>query len=218
MANATATDGQRIVTISATYGAAGSVVAPLLATALGLRFLDRTVSSSVATAAESPNEAEKASSPPSRWISALAQLAVTLPGMPSVGSAVPTPLMDMRDEATMKVEAEAAKGSVLVLGRAAAVVLEKHPRTFHVRLDGPVDARIARAQQIEHIDAAEARRRCEATDRLRELFVRRLYNRDASDVRLYHLILDTTVLSTEDAVAVLQTAAQRFWNSSGRAS
>jgi cytidylate kinase len=198
--------------VSATYGAAGSIIGPRLAAALGVRFVDRTVSSVDAVASESPSDAEQAAAPPSRWVSSLAQLASSLPGVPTAGNAVGDPISDMRSEATTQVTAEAAQGSVLILGRAAAVVLAEHPGAFHIRLDGPVEARIARAQQIEHIDAAEAARRCEITDRLRALFVRRLFSRDASDLGLYHLVLDTTVLDEDDAVAVLQMAALKFWD------
>ena len=41
----------RIVTMSATYGSAGSVIAPRLADILGLAFHDRALSASVAAAA-----------------------------------------------------------------------------------------------------------------------------------------------------------------------
>lgn len=212
MGNSPLIEAARIVTVSATYGAAGSVIAPRLAQALGVRFVDRTVSAADAVATESPSDVEQASVPPSRWVSSLAQLAATLPGVPTPGAAVGDPSTDMRSEAAAQVTAEAAQGSVLILGRAAAVVLAEHPGAFHIRLDGPVEARIARAQQIEHIDAAEAGRRCEVTDRLRALFVRRLFNRDASDLGLYHLVLDSTVFTDDDAVAVLRMAALTFWN------
>lgn len=211
MGNAPPTGTARIVTVSATYGAAGSVIGPQLARSLGLRFVDRTVSSAAAIATESPSDAEQATAPPSRWMSSLAQLAATLPGVPTPGAAVTDPLSDMRAEASAQVLAEAEQGSALILGRAAAVVLADHRLAFHVRLDGPVAGRVERAQQIESIDAAEARRRCEVTDRLRALFVKRLYGCDATNLGLYHVVLDTTVLSADDAVAVLQAAALGFW-------
>lgn len=204
-----------VVTVSATYGAAGSVIAPQLADALGFRFLDRTVSSATAVAAdspsESPTEAERIAAPPSRWIASLAQLAVSVPGLPTTDLGAIGTLANMRAEASDEVLAAAAEGSVVILGRAAAVVLGDHPRSVHVRLDGPVEARIARAAEIEGVGAHEARRRCEATDRMRTLYVRRLYNRDADDARLYHLIVDTTVLAADDVVALVQQAATAIW-------
>lgn len=61
------------------------------------------------------------------------------------------------------------------------------------------------------MDADEARRRCEATDRMRSLYVRRLYGRDADDPRLYHFLIDTTVLAIDDVVDLVQRAASAIW-------
>src|SRR3712207_7367410 len=43
----------------------------------------------------------------------------------------------------------AATGNAVVLGRAAAVVLHEDQRALHVRLDGPVERRIAQAMALE---------------------------------------------------------------------
>ena len=66
------------------------------------------------------------------------------------------------------------------------------------------------------------------TDATRSRYVRKLYRRDPADASLYHLVLDATVLSTHDCVAVIAAAAQASWTfdelavdehlSSGRAS
>jgi len=207
-----------VLTVSATYGAAGSVVAPRLADELGLPFLDRTVSSTTAMAAgapsESPSEEERAESPPSRWLASLAQLAVSVPGVPTADLGVMGSIGALRAEASDEVFAAAASGGAVILGRAAAIVLGEHRAAFHVRLDGPMEARVARAAEIERISAGEARRRCEATDRMRALYVKRLYGRDAADPRLYHLAIDTTVLPLDVVVALIRDAAEAFWRRS----
>ena len=51
---------------------------------------------------------------------------------------------------------------------------------------------------------------------MRSLYVRRLYNRDAEDRDLYHLVLDTTVFEVDDVVTVLRDAALAFWRGSSR--
>ena len=209
-------DSTRIITVSATYGAGGSVIAPALAEAAGLRFVDRTLSSVAAAAVEAPTDAEVASSPPSRWFASMAQLVFGVPGVTVHEAGSVNPLEEMRTENSARVVDAARVGSVLVLGRAAAVVLATHPHAFHVRLDGPIEARIARAQEIEQIDADEARRRCTATDRLRAQFLKRLYGREATDVRLYHLVMDTTAFPLDGAVDVLRTAAEAFWSRSAQ--
>ena len=114
-----------VLTVSATYGAAGSVVAPRLAHELGLRFLDRTVSSTAAMAAdgpsESPTDEERAEAPPSRWLASLAQLAVSVPGVPTADLGVMGSIGALRAEASDEVFAVAATGGAVILGRAAAI-------------------------------------------------------------------------------------------------
>ncbi|MGH9061423.1 MAG: AAA family ATPase, partial [Acidimicrobiales bacterium] len=99
----------------------------------------------------------------------------------------------------------------LLLGRAGAVVLAHRPRTYHIRLDGPAERRLARATGIEDIDIETARKRLTETDRTRTLFVKRLYRTDPADPALYHLVLDTTVLTLDGALAVLVAAASDFF-------
>jgi cytidylate kinase len=168
----------RVVTVSATYGAGGSLVAPLLAERLGLPFADRLIPADDAAPAgpggECLTEEERAQTSKGRFFARLA---------------------------------------AVILGRAAAIVLAGHPRSFHVRLDGPPGRRAARAMQFESIDEETAKAHLEETDRARARYVDRLYGRDATDPHLYHLILDGTVMTSADVVDVIATAATAFWKS-----
>jgi cytidylate kinase len=170
----------RLVTVSAAYGAGGSVVAPRLADRLGLPFADRLIPASNAPTpgpgSERVSEEERRQKSRSTFLTRLAY----------------------------------TTGAV-ILGRAAAVVLAGHPRAFHVRLDGPLDRRAARAMGIEGVDERTAWSRLEETDRARTQYVERLYGRDPADPRLYHLILDSTVLSVDGTVEVVTSAAAAFW-------
>lgn len=204
----------RTVTVSASYGAGGSVIAPRLAERIGLPFLDRLVPTSARRqqpyCGEGLNDAERAQTPLSRWISHL----VRLPSV--VGTPVPGP-ETFPDRARLRKEAAASilemvdtTGAVL-LGRAGAVVLAGHPSAFHVRLDGPVDRRVAQAMSLEHIDEETARQRQSEADRARRAYVQRLYDRDPADPALYHLVLDSTALALSACVEVLAAAANAFW-------
>ena len=99
----------------------------------------------------------------------------------------------------------------VLLGRAGAVVLAGHPAAFHIRLDGPEERRLARAAAFEGIDEITARNRLVETDRARARYVQRLYGRSPDDPLLYHLVIDSTVLSSEDCVEVIAAAAESFW-------
>ena len=60
----------------------------------------------------------------------------------------------------------AATTGGVVLGRASTLVLAEYPNVFRVRLDGPVEARIAWAMTYGHLDE-EAARRAQRADRSR---------------------------------------------------
>ncbi|HEX4863803.1 MAG TPA: cytidylate kinase-like family protein [Acidimicrobiales bacterium] len=205
-----------VVTVSATYGAGGSAIAPRLAEALGVPFIDRLITADFsqdvarreAKSKEGLCEEEREVAPAGRFLSYFARAA-------SVGAMMaPEPIID--DEETIRATAEEALKGVaagqpaVILGRAAAVALKERPRTYHVRLDGPVERRVAWAARFEHLDLEAARQRQAETEKARTLFVKRLYRVDPSDPRLYHLILDSTVLDVEASVEVIMLAARKF--------
>lgn len=105
-----------------------------------------------------------------------------------------------------------AKGSgAVVIGRAAPFVLGPRPDTLHVRLDGPVDARIRQAMAALTLTEAEARRSQRETDAARKAYVRHFYGGDWADPRMYQLMIDSTALSVDCcADLVLVAAAERL--------
>ena len=212
MTNAPVREPVRVVTVSATYGAGGSVIAPQLAARLGLAFDDRVITAATASKLESLSDEERSEAPPSRWLSALSRMASMVPSAPVPLDADLDAISDLRRKSEGHIKEALAQGPTVFLGRAAAVVLAGRPRAFHVRLDGPLARRIGRAVTIEQASEAEARARCETTDRARAHFVRRLYGVDPADPALYHLVLDTTSFATPDAVELLAAAAMAFWS------
>jgi cytidylate kinase len=54
------------------------------------------------------------------------------------------------------------------------------------------------------------RRQIEA-DKARSQFVKRLFRADPADPRLYHLVIDPTVLGVDAAVQILRSAAGAFF-------
>jgi cytidylate kinase len=205
----------RVLTLSATYGAGGSVIGPRLAQRLGLPFADRLIPARDAVvdeAGESLSDEERHETTRQRFLS---RLALVTGGM---GMPVPTGA-DIADPVRVQVEESieqlVEQGGAVILGRAGAVVLADHPRALHVRLDGPEVRRVARAMQVEGIDEDTARQRMGETDRARARYVEKLYGRDPADAALYHLIIDSTVLAPDDCVDIVARAAAAFWARSG---
>lgn len=213
------------VTISAGYGAGGSVIAPQVARQLGVPLLDRTISSHVAEQLRvSVPEAESgaiARSLTDRFFAILAPLAegVRPPGGDdahlhwTVSSSGEAPLFREQAEAVMR---RALPSGVVILGRAGAAAFRAEAGLLRVRLFGQVDARVAQATKIEGIDEHVARRRLPQVDAARAQYVRRLYGTSIDDPALYHLQIDSTVLPL-DACAALIVAAYRALPSSAGA-
>ncbi len=211
---ASATDPEaHVITVSATYGAGGSIIAPKLAEALGLPFFDRLIhntdTQTAATIVEGLTEAERDQAPPTGILSSLANLTSVL-GLPVPGAEA-EPRGQLRKQVETSVQSIAKGSGGVILGRAAAVVLAGNPAAFNVRLSGPTERRLARAMSIEGATEAQARTRQTDTDKAWSKFVSRLFDKDPADPALYHLVLDSTVLPMQSCVDLIVAAATAYW-------
>jgi cytidylate kinase len=200
----------RLITVSAAYGAGGSVVAPALASRLGLPFLQRVTTSEGRAAEPGPcdeqlSEEEVKATPVHRLLAHLTQ------AMPT-GPTQSPPSTHHQDE-QLRGHGEAGirrllvGGGGVILGRAAAAVLGKDCG-FHVRLDGPAERRVVQGAAIEGISEEQARDRLRAADKARTAYVRRLYRCDPADASLYHLVIDSTVIPLDTVTELIVTAVR----------
>ncbi|HWE54368.1 MAG TPA: cytidylate kinase-like family protein [Acidimicrobiales bacterium] len=200
-----------LITVSATYGAGGSVIAPRLAAELGLPFIDRYISAdSVQASQEGLVKGEQEASPVGRFLSYFARAA-------TVGVVIgPEPDIqnddDIRDKAETDLKAVTGGAPGVVLGRAGAIVLKDRPRAYHVRLDGPAEQRLVWASSHEQLDRDAAAKRQSETDRARTAFVKRLYRVDPGSPSLYHLVIDPTAIGVDATVSVIKTASAAFFD------
>lgn len=201
-----------MVTISASYGAGGSVIAPAVAERLGFPFLDRALPAAVSsTAAESANDEERTEGLITRMLSRFASVPDPLTGGVS---GVPGVTRDevLKEQVEQQV-AEFARSDGVILGWGGTLIVRS---AFHVRLDGPEQARVRRGMLIEGLGQDVARKRLADTDRVRSLYIRRMYGRDWRDFELYHLVLDSTSLDLDACVSVIADVARAFWDYTGR--
>ncbi len=193
-----------VVTISASYGAGGNWVAPEVAKRLGYRFMDRGIPAQVAerlgVSVEHAEVHDQAAAP--RFTRLLARLPNTS------GVLVPEATIETFCRETERLLLEAAESAdVVVLGRAAALVLRDRPGALHVRLDGPEQARVAQAIRLQDIDEHTAKRRQRNLDRLQVDYVKHFYRADPRDPRHYHVLLNSTALPLETCAEVIASAA-----------
>lgn len=202
------------VTISATYGAGGSLIAPQLAERLNLPFFDRLIrdieAQDAATIVECLTPAERDQAPPAGILASLANLTSVL-GLP-VSGAEADPRRQLRRQVETSVKQVLAGGGGVILGRAAAVVLAGNPAVFNVRLAGPAERCLVQGMAIEGVSESEARVHQTDTDKAWSKFVMRLFDKDPANPALYHLVLDSTVLPVDVCVELIATAAQAFWD------
>jgi cytidylate kinase len=198
-----------LITVSAAYGAGGSVVAPALADRLGLPFLQRVTTSEGHPAEPGPcdeqvSDEEVKATPVHRL---LASFTEAMPIGPTQ-SPLPTHHQDrhLRGHGEAGIHRLLAVGGGVILGRAAAVVLGKD-RGYHVRLDGPTERRVAQGAVVEGISEEQARERLRTADKARTAYVRRLYRTDPADPALYHLVIDSTAIPLDTVIELILVAA-----------
>src|SRR5450759_4183248 len=148
------------VTIAATFGSAGSIIGPAVAKRLSLPFVDRAIPPALAEKIHEPLVAALAND--AEETSAVGRLLNSALGYTGLFAGVPRSAEDIGVNADVA-QSEAvirrlAAGGAVILGRAGVFVLKGHPDAFHVRLDGPVEARRRDAMERDGLDYKTAAR------------------------------------------------------------
>lgn len=199
-----------LVAISASYGAAGSRVGPMLAERLAVPFLDRAIPIAVAERLDVSLD-EATARDETVGGSVFERL---LQGFIGGDAGTPMPLpsealgADEFQRATEEVlRRQAATGEGVMLGRGAVIVLREDPRVLRVRLHGPPERRVEQAMALERLDRETAERGQRQLDRVHEEYARHFYGASLDDPSLYHLTIDTTAVAWPACVDIIATAA-----------
>jgi hypothetical protein len=97
-------------------------------------------------------------------------------------------------------------GNVILIGRAANIVTRKMPHVFHVRLVGSLGKRLERLQQANGLAATAALKLAEEQDLARRRYVKQFFGKNIEDPLLYHLVLNTDLLSIDAAARMIAMA------------
>jgi cytidylate kinase len=187
-----------IVTVASEHGAFGDVIAPRVADALGVPFLDRALPASLEAATV---ESER----PSGIVGTLARASTMLAG-------APVERVDL-NEGHVRAElaeflARTSKDGGVILGRGGMILLADAPDALHVMLGGERRRRVSRVAEREGISAHQAARSVREHDRARREYIRRAFGVDPDDRALYHLVIDTTALGIDGSLEVVLTAVR----------
>ncbi|MDJ0781075.1 MAG: cytidylate kinase-like family protein [Desulfosarcinaceae bacterium] len=91
-------------------------------------------------------------------------------------------------------------GKAVLVGRGANFILPAD-RRFRIRVVAPLDFRVQSVAHTHDLKIEEARRRVTRTDADRKAFVRKYFNANIADPMNYDMVLNTSVLSIDSAVA-----------------
>lgn len=193
-----------VITISRQLGSYGSAIAERIAETLNYRLYDRELIRRVAeyarvheTSAERVDERHLGS-----VHSTLSSLAHALEGPRITEECYQIVIGDLIREI-------AKIGNAVIVGRAAQCILRSYEPAFHVHVIAPYKTRVERIARREGIDYSVAALRVRESDEQRCAFTRAVGRCDWSDPSLYDLVVNTELLSAEDAAEVILTSIRR---------
>lgn len=97
-------------------------------------------------------------------------------------------------------------GKVIVIGRGANVITRKLDYVFHVRLVGSLESRVKHMQQLTGLSQPEALELVGREDLGRKRYLKKYFNRNIDDPLLYHLVINTDLVSHEEAAHLIARA------------
>ncbi len=207
-----------VITISRQLGAGGENIACRVAGQLGLRLLDQEIIHEAMQAGIPEDIAVESEEGKRSWVQraldflSLKQPAAITPGqlMESSHAVISTGFPKSEDYYRSILESIifdiAQSGDVLLLGRAGQMIFQNSPNCFHVRIVAPPEKRIAALEKRRGISADQARQEIEESDRVRAAYLRRHYDADIDDARLYDLCLNTGTLPEQAAADLIVNA------------
>lgn len=200
------------VTISRQYGSGGGEIATRLASKLGWRLVDHEAVIQVArrlgisvTDAEAQDEHVE-----SLGMRLLNGLSLIQPPMSNAMQLVPFQNDVIYHETLRKViEAALSPGHVVIVGRGSQVLFKDRRDILHVRIVAPLEQRISYAMRREGLSHEDAQTRVHYKDNGRVRYLQTQYHQNPADPLLYDLVINTAVLSLDNAVQLIMSALEQ---------
>lgn len=183
-----------VITISREFGSGGDALAERVAATLGYHLVDKTFISAVLCqygVTEFDVEYEKT---PGFWESFDREKADRRELMVRMLNQV--------------VRAVARHGNVVILGRSGYAILPGLADVLHVRLQAPLDERVARVRAERSLALAEATALVKDKDRIRTAFVESFYGAVWQSPQAFDIVINTAVVPIDMAAAWVVDAAK----------
>ncbi len=188
-----------VVTMFETYGSGAAVIGPRLAEALGVPFIGQAFSS---------EDLENAETAPALEGNLLTRILTQLGrgAAAADGGVFSGPQRERATAERIAAVRDACADGAVIVGRNATVILADLPHALHVKLDGPVEQRIARGAAEAGIDLARARSRQQREDRVRAELSLRLHNWDPRQNDRFDVVVNPFALGDGGARELILAA------------
>jgi cytidylate kinase len=194
-----------VVTLFESYGSGAGYVSEKVAQALGIPLHPQAFSSEEIEDAMTRRESEGVLT---RVLGAMGGPYASYAGLEGPGVA-----LAQRDNYELVMQntrlvQEAARQGGVIVGRNGAFILANWPGALHVRLDGPLEQRIARAAEESGIDTERAAKRQKREDQVRADMSIELYGWDPRELDRYHLVVNTGIMDLDTCADIIVQAAR----------
>ena len=116
------------------------------------------------------------------------------------------PMMKLLHKAAKSIYSLALMGNVILVGRAANIITAKLPNCFHIRLVAPHHERVQNMQHYYNMNPKEALEFVDKEDKARSKYVEANYNANANDPNAYHMVVNVSLFSIEEAAEIIGNA------------
>ena len=203
--------GNKAVSISRTLGAHGEEVGRLVATELGFRYVDNEIINKAAQRAGVSPEAvasnEKTQPLLTRILEAISKAPLE-PEMMVAQAEHPVNLTSAYEDLIEQAVVETAQqGNVVILAHGASIPLAKVEHVLRVLVTASTSTRIERVAADQDLDSKQAEKTVEESDKERERYFERIYELDRELPTHYDLVVNTDVLTAEQAASLISHAA-----------
>lgn len=201
----------RVVCISHATGAGGEELGRLVAERLGFPYVDdEIVARAAARGGIGPDDVadeERRKSLVARVLDAMAQ------GSSELGASLPVRTGevlssdDVRALIRETIEQAVGRGNAVIVAHAASYVVTPGPEALRILVTATPKTRAARVSKAEGLDEARAARAVKDSDAARRDYLKRFYDVDEELPTHYDLVVNTDVLSIEQAAELVSKAA-----------
>ena len=186
----------KVITVEREYGSAGAEFAHHLADRLGWGIVDHSLIDKIAQEAGIPKSiAESCDERLDPWYYRMGKAfwhgSVERLPAPPIDSVFDSERMVRMVRNYLK--EFVATGNCVIVGRGAACALAQTPGVFNLFIYASMTRKIRWFEEHFPQQASQARREIEAADSRRESYIRRYYDLDWADRRLYHMMINSCI-------------------------